>query len=61
MRYLVQVSLAHHEYQTRCATDKWNQAVLNYNAINIGGRYTKRLVEVQEDGKFKVISRVKGS
>ena len=60
MQYLVQVRKERSVYLTRCSTDKWNYAVMMYNGINIGAPYTKRLVEVQEDGKFKVISRVKG-
>lgn len=58
--YLVQVRKEGNGYLTRCSTDSWNTAVLNYRCINIGAPYTKRLVEVQEDGKFKVISRSKG-
>lgn len=60
MWYFVQVRKEHNGYLTRCATEKWNYAVLQYNGINIGAPYTKRIVEVQEDGKFKVISRAKG-
>jgi hypothetical protein len=60
MMYLVQVRKEGNGYLTRCSTDSWNTAVLNYRCINIGAPYTKRLVEVQEDGKFKVISRSKG-
>jgi hypothetical protein len=66
MMYVVQVRKEHKGYVTRCATDKWNQAVLVYNGINIGAPYTKRLVEVCDkhcciDGNYKVISRAKGS
>jgi hypothetical protein len=64
MWYFVQVRKEHESYVTRCATDKWNQAVLVYNGINIGAPYTKRLVEVLEGEStrnFKVISRAKGS
>ena len=60
MMYLVQVRKEGNGYLTRCSTDKWNQAMMNYNGINVGFRYTKRLVEVQEDGKFKVVHRSKG-
>lgn len=60
MKYLVQVRKAHNGYLTRCATDKWNQAVLVYNGINIGAPYTKRLIEISEYGGYKVISRSKG-
>ena len=60
MQYLVQVRKERSVYLTRCSTDKWNHAVMQYKGINVGAPYTKRLVEVQEDGKFKVISRVKG-
>ena len=66
MRYFVQVRKEHGGYLTRCATDSWNHAVLQYNGINIGAPYTKRLVEVCDrgccmDGNYKVISRAKGS
>lgn len=60
MMYLVQVRKEGDKYCTHTRTDKWNYAVMQYKGINVGAPYTKRLVEVQEDGKFKVISRVKG-
>ena len=60
MWYFVQVRKAGQAYVTRCATDKWNHAAMQFNGINIGAPYTKRLVEVLEDGKFKVICRAKG-
>jgi hypothetical protein len=60
MKYLVQVRKQGSVYLTRCSTDKWNHAVMMYNGINIGAPYTKRLVEISEDGKRKVISRAKG-
>ena len=65
MVYMVQVRKAGRGYVTRCTTDKWNYAVLQYNGINIGAPYTKRLVEVCVEGccrdsNFKVISRAKG-
>jgi hypothetical protein len=60
MRYYVQVRGKGNGYLTRCSTDSWNTAVLNYRCINIGAPYTKRLLEVLEDGKTKVIHRAKG-
>lgn len=60
MMYMVQVRKEGNKYYTHTRTDKWNYAVMQYKGINVGAPYTKRLVEVQEDGKFKVISRVKG-
>jgi hypothetical protein len=65
MRYMVQVRKEGNGYLTRCSTDKWNQAVLVYNGINIGAPYTKRLIEVCDeacciDVPYKVISRAKG-
>jgi hypothetical protein len=61
MKYLVQVRKEGNGYLTRCSTDKWNYARLYYCGINIGAPYTKRLLEVCEDGKTKVVHRVKGS
>ena len=60
MKYLVQVRKEGNGYLTRCSTDKWNTAVLNFNGINIGAPYTKRLLEISEDGSRKVIHRIKG-
>ena len=60
MKYMVQVRKAHNGYVTRCATDKWNYAMLHYKCINIGAPYTKRLIEISEYGGYKVIFRSKG-
>ena len=60
MRYYVQVRKEGNGYINRCSTDSWNTAVLNYRCINIGAPYTKRLLEVSEDGRSKVVHRVKG-
>ena len=61
MRYLVQVRKEGNGYITRCSTSNWSQAMFNYRCINIGAPYTKRLLEVSEDGKTVVVRRVKGS
>jgi hypothetical protein len=60
MMYLVQVRKEHGKYISRCYTDVWTQALMYYRGINIGAPYTKRLVEISEDDKRKVISRSKG-
>ena len=60
MMYLVQVRKGGSKYFTHTRTDEWDYAIMQYKGIGVGKPYSKRLVEVQEDGKFKVISRVKG-
>jgi hypothetical protein len=61
MKYLVQVRKEGNGYLTRCSTDYWNTAVMNFNCINIRAPYTKRLLEISEDGVSRVVHRVKGS
>jgi hypothetical protein len=58
--FKVQVRKEGYKYSTHTTTDKWNYAVMQYKGINVGKPYTKRLVEVSEDGSRKVIHRVKG-
>jgi hypothetical protein len=60
MKYLVQVRKQGSKYHTFTRTDKWNYAVMQYKGINVGKPYSKRLLEVSDDGKTKVIHRVKG-
>ena len=60
MKYLVQVRKEGNGYLTRCSMDSYKRAEWFYRCINIGAPYTKRLVEVSEDGSRKVIHRAKG-
>ena len=60
MRYLVQFRKGNNRYFTHTKTDELDYAVMQYKGIRVGKPYSKRLLEVSEDGKIKVVNRVKG-